>query len=165
MATRYKILLGFGLLLAVAVIVAALNAGEESQGPSASNQVYQSKDYGFSLEYPADLNTSEFYDNPDGDIIVFQNGSTGFQIFITSYDGGLITRDTILKDLPSTTVEDPKEVIIGDGIRALIFWSDSPKIGKTREVWFTRDGYLYEVSTYARLDTWLANIMKSWKFN
>ncbi len=137
-------------------------------------KLYQSKDYNFSFEYPADLNLAEFYDEA-GDTTVFQNSSAGslkegkekigFQMFITSYGGGVITRETILKDLPSTVIEDPKEVIIGDDTRALIFWSESPKIGKTRELWFTKDGYLYEISTYANLDSWLANIMKTWKFN
>jgi hypothetical protein len=37
-------------------------------------------------------------------------------------------------------------------------------MGDARELWFIRDGYLYEVTTYKPLDTWLADIMKTWQF-
>ena len=33
-----------------------------------------------------------------------------------------------------------------------------------REVWFIHGGYLYEVTTYKELDTWLGSIMQTWKF-
>ena len=36
--------------------------------------------------------------------------------------------------------------------------------GDWREVWFIRRGFLYEVTTYKELDSWLADIMRTWKF-
>ena len=36
--------------------------------------------------------------------------------------------------------------------------------GDWREVWFIRRGFLYEVTTYKELNSWLANIMRTWKF-
>jgi hypothetical protein len=39
-----------------------------------------------------------------------------------------------------------------------------PDIGDTREVWFIRGGFLYEVATYKELEPWLTEIMSTWKF-
>ena len=36
--------------------------------------------------------------------------------------------------------------------------------GDWREVWFIHGGYLYEVTTYKELDTWLGSIMQTRKF-
>ena len=36
--------------------------------------------------------------------------------------------------------------------------------GASREVWFVHKGFLYEVTTYKALDSWLASIMLTWKF-
>jgi hypothetical protein len=38
-------------------------------------------------------------------------------------------------------------------------------MGDTREVWFIKGGFLYEVTTYKQLDTWLAQILQTWQFN
>ena len=37
-------------------------------------------------------------------------------------------------------------------------------MGDAREVWFIKNGFLYEVTTYKELDAWLASIMQTWKF-
>ena len=158
------------LSISVIAIIWIKSAWQGSAETNQSLSVYFSQDYGFSLAYPAELDLGQFYDNPDGDLIVFQSRQkekekTGFQIFITPYSGSVISREIILRDLSSTIIEDPQEAIIGDGTRALIFWSESPKIGKTREVWFAKNGYLYEITTYAPLDSWLANILSSWRWH
>ena len=38
------------------------------------------------------------------------------------------------------------------------------RMGDTREVWFIHGGFLYEVTTYKQLDSWLAPIMQTWQF-
>jgi len=38
------------------------------------------------------------------------------------------------------------------------------RVGDTSEVWFIHAGYLYGVITYKVLDSWLAEIMKTWVF-
>lgn len=37
-------------------------------------------------------------------------------------------------------------------------------LGDTREVWFIRNGYLYEVTTLKPLEGWLQDIVQTWKF-
>jgi len=37
-------------------------------------------------------------------------------------------------------------------------------MGLTYEVWFIRDGLLYEISTYKQLEPWLNDIISTWRF-
>ncbi len=66
-------------------------------------------------------------------------------------------------DQPSGAFKEPHDITI-DGMRAAMFFGYNPIMGNTREVWFTRGGYLYEVATDKDLDSWLAVIMTTWKF-
>ena len=54
--------------------------------------------------------------------------------------------------------------IIVDGTPATMFFGKNLIMGDTQEVWFIKNGFLYEVTTYKELDQWLAGIMKTWKF-
>jgi len=58
---------------------------------------------------------------------------------------------------------NPTDVMV-DGARGTMFFGSAPRMNDTREVWFVKDGYLYEVTTYKELDSWLAQIMRTWKF-
>jgi hypothetical protein len=51
-----------------------------------------------------------------------------------------------------------------DGARGTMFFSSYPRLNDTREVWFIHGGYLYEVTTFKQLDSWLGQIMQTWKF-
>jgi hypothetical protein len=51
-----------------------------------------------------------------------------------------------------------------DGATAAAFYSTNEALGETREIWFIRDGYLYEVTTLRSLDPFIEEIMKTWKF-
>lgn len=134
---------------------------------------YSNLDYGFSFEYPKILAIKEYKEEAGGRTVIFKkpDAPEGFQIFIAPYEGGSqpLTTAMILKDLPSAVIKDSKEAILGMGvpgedIRALIFWSESPEIGKTREAWFIHSSYLYEVTAYANFDLELAKILSTWSF-
>lgn len=129
----------------------------------------------FSVEYPAGF-TAKYFKEDDAETLVFQESNdapdtpreekNGFQIFIVPFEGtdGL-TRERILEDIPGLVIEDIKEVVIGEGVHALLFWSEDVKLGRTREVWFTdNEGYLYEITTYDHFDSELAKILSTWKF-
>jgi len=128
---------------------------------------YTNDQYGFSLQYPKALSIAQFNEGNDSATIVFQNKKEekGFQIFITPYVGDSITPERIKSDIPSGVVEDPVEVLIGNNsIRALHFRSVAPIIGDSSEVWFIYEGNLYEVTAYAGLDSWMAEILRTFEF-
>lgn len=127
---------------------------------------YINDKFNFSLEYPEELTVSEYAEVGGAQTITFQKGDElyGFQIFITPYDKKEITKERILLDIPSGRVENPLEVVIGDNIQALAFLSSNSAMGDTREVWFIKNGHLFEITTYISQDAWLAEILKSLKF-
>jgi hypothetical protein len=45
-----------------------------------------------------------------------------------------------------------------------MFYGNNSIMGDTREIWFIHGGFLYEVTTYKQLDSWLAPIMQTWQF-
>jgi hypothetical protein len=126
---------------------------------------YENVDYKFSLLYPNDLSVREYKESADSMSATFESpdGAKGFQIYVTKYVGTQITPERFKLDEPSGVRTDPTDVII-DGTRATMFWGNNALMGDTREVWFIHDGFLYEVTTYKDLDSWLGSIMQSWKF-
>ena len=139
-------------------------------------QKFTHPDLAFSIEYLKGFSVEAYKEASGGETIIFQDeGDTddtllqdrsGFQIFITPFENeeGVLTRERILEDLPTAVIEDPQEIIIGDNIQALLFWSEDPFIGRTREVWFSYGENLYEITTYAHLGLWLAQILSTWDF-
>jgi hypothetical protein len=45
-----------------------------------------------------------------------------------------------------------------------MFFGSNSVMGDTREIWFIHGSFLYEVTTYKELDSWLAPIMQTWQF-
>jgi hypothetical protein len=121
---------------------------------------------GFSITYPRELQVSEYDEGEGARTILFQKKEEqyGFQMFIIPYAEDSISADRIKKDIPSGIVDEPQEVVIGDGILATVFWSESTLIGRTREAWFTHEGYLYEVTGYASQDALLAQVLGTLTF-
>lgn len=141
-------------------------ATENGSSVSEFTENYRSEKYGFSFRYPDGFTISEL-DEDGGELIVVSRPESeqSFQIFIVPWDRGAITARRILEDVPGLVIESPQEVILSDGNPGLIFWSGDASVGKTREVWFARAGHLYQVTTFAEFDSWLAGIMSTWKFN
>lgn len=141
-----------------------------------SFQIYKNEEHGFALEYPAHYKIEEFKEKDGAKTIVFQGNvgnqiadKEGFQIFITPFEEATLTKDRILKDIPGAILDDYQEIIIGaaveESVRGLLFWSEDPLIGRTREVWFVHNQSLYEITAYAHMDELLSGIASTWRFD
>ena len=53
---------------------------------------------------------------------------------------------------------------VGTGTPAVAFASAVPDFGPTGDLWFTHDGYLFEIVTYPNLVPWLAKIIDTIRF-
>lgn len=142
---------------------------------------YVHPEIGFSFEYQEDLKVEIFKESNGGETIVFQKRGdtsdmlreqkTGFQIFVVPFedDGSRLTYERIKREIPGVAIEESLKVIIGEkagrSVEAILFWSKDGRIGRTREIWFVDKGYLFEVTTYEHLDSWLAQIMSTWSFS
>lgn len=131
-------------------------------------QAYTNSTYNFSFKYPEGFTMANFQEGEYGETILVRKkeGKESFQIFISPFDEpGPLTKERILEDLPNMIVEDAQQRLLKNGAVGLIFFGQEPSLGKTREVWFIHNGYLYQVSTLAELDRWLAGILSTWRFH
>ncbi|MEK7209160.1 MAG: hypothetical protein AAB677_02785 [Patescibacteria group bacterium] len=128
------------------------------------NKLYLNRLLRFSVLYPKDFIITE-YGQGNTSTMVFESadGIKGFQVFVVPYNEPQVSAERFKLDIPSGVREGEVEVIIG-GVRGTMFYSQNAILGETREVWFINQGFLYEVTARKELDSWLADIMKSWNF-
>ncbi len=130
----------------------------------ASGQTaYTNELYQFSFAAP------EGYAVREGDGVVFveDKKGDGIQILITPIDEDItvMTVERINADIPDMRITDTEPVEIGDARTGLAFKSDNEAFdGASREVWFVYGGYLYQISTYERLDPVLKQLFSTWEF-
>jgi hypothetical protein len=144
--------------------------GETSTVKNSLSQTYTDGSYDFSFRYPDGFTASSFPEGETGYVVLVQKsgGRESFQIFISDFDeSDSITPDRIKKDIPGFVIESPAEATIGEkkDIHALIFLGQNESLGKTREIWFVREGNLYQVTTYADMDNLIGPILETWKFD
>jgi hypothetical protein len=133
--------------------------------PPAGYLPYSNQHYRFSVYYPPILQVHSYSESADAFTVAFQNPTTnvGFEVYVTPYSGALITEQEFKLDEPSGVENQPTHVTI-DGVPATAFYGSNSIMGDTREIWFIHGGFLYEVTTYKELDSWLTPIMQTWQF-
>ena len=126
---------------------------------------YASEEYGFSLYHPGELSVHGYDEGGGAATIIFQDIKTvqGFQVFIVPYGEKQVTEERFVIDQPSGVFQEPQQIFI-DGVSAIHFYGRNALLGTTSEVWFTHDGYLFEVTAPRALDAWLATVMQTWQF-
>lgn len=131
-----------------------------------SKIVYKNVKYNFSVEIPDGFNVANFQEGDLGDIVLVKNENKSIQFFIMSFDEpGLITPQRIKQDLPDLKIEDSVQVIIGqDKIQALLFSSQDESLNATKEIWFVKDGYLYQISTNKKDEKLMGQLLETLKF-
>jgi hypothetical protein len=117
---------------------------ELPQDPSPLNRALEG------VEYPLVFETSD--------------GTAGFQVFTRPVNGPLPkTADELKEGLPELVIKDFTNTRVV-AVDAISFFSYDADIGHTFEVWFVHRGLLYQVMTYAALDVWLTDLLKTWRF-
>lgn len=121
--------------------------------------VYENSKYGIAIAHPS-LAVQEYTEAAGSMTITFDDpeSSRDFQIFVLPYKETQIALSRIEKDTRGTATE-PSEIIIGSGMRALLFESTDSLLGPLREVWFIHNGYLFEVTVPTGNDPWIAEIL------
>ena len=131
------------------------------------NNVYTDSQYKFSFQYPKDFTATKFREGEGSDTILIQQkgGKGGFQIFISPFDEpGPLTKERISQDLPDMKIESAENRVLKNGIPALLFFSSEASLGETREIWFVKNGYLYQITATKEIDSLVAEIVGTWKF-
>jgi hypothetical protein len=137
--------------------------------PPIQNE-YTNDTLGFSVGLPDGFTAQEFEDEETKSrTIVLQDAQgNGIQILATPFPEDLKVLDAarIQRDIPDMKISDVQSVEIGANHTGIAFMSDNEAFeGASREVWFVFRGTLYQISTYARLDSLLQSMFGTWKFN
>lgn len=156
--------------------VASIDWGDLTEGSIVSDSryrevpqgylEYRTVSYHFSILFPEHLEVKEYGGNGDSLTVTFkeQEGEQrGFQVFATPYNDPVVGGERFRMDNPSGIYKEPQDVLVA-GVRATIFYSANAQMGETREVWFIRNGMLYEVNAKKEFDEWLSGQMQTWLF-
>lgn len=138
-----------------------------SGAPLISN--YENKTYSFSLRMPDGFSAQELPTDESGaDTIILQNEKgDGIQIRISPFeDIHVLSADMVKENISDMDITAVEKVDIGADHSGIAFVSDNEAFeGGSREVWFVFRGNLYQISTYARLDTLLKAMFATWTFH
>ena len=146
-----------------------LRGGEGSQDTSAKqkdagNQAYVHQNPSFSFDYPKGFNVGNIAEE-EGETVLVQKDGKGFQIYFSFLGEDLeITPEKIKTDIPDMPVDNPSFMDI-DGIRALVFDSRTEGGGEnTRETWFNKDGYLYQLTAEKEYADVAEEVLGAWRW-
>lgn len=133
----------------------------------ADTKTYTNPTNHFSFNYPKDFTIADVPDDV-GESIVVQNvtAHVGFQVYVRAFDEPLsaITPNRIEADIPNLKISNPQSVTVGQGVEGLAFISTDVSKVSQREVWFVRDGFLYQISSPIANEALLHDVLLTWKF-
>lgn len=128
------------------------------------NQTGENGNTGYIISSPADFKKTTNYGDGFELTTYEKNNREGFQVVVRPFgEEGPLTHERILLDL-DIDISNPKILMIG-GIQAPAFNSTDETFGRTFEVWFIREGKLYQITTYSYFENQLLKILESSKFN
>jgi hypothetical protein len=166
-----------GGLTAIVFVAQAFFTPEEAESKlirdyAVSYEVasYTDPIYGFSISLPKDFIVSSSPQD-EGEVIIAEHPSLnlGFEVFISPfYAEGPLTVDTIRESSPSLIIKEPMDSELEDGTPTVRFISEDSTVGETRQIWFTRDGNLFQVIMYSDniewLGAWANELSYDWTF-
>jgi len=112
-------------------------------------ETYVSADYRLSFRYPAGFDVSGFIGD-NNYVILVQNlaEKISLQIVISKFTE--CGTPQCLRKLTDMAMSDMAELMVA-GVQGISFVGNNPNFGgSSREIWFTRSGYLYQMSTYEK---------------
>jgi hypothetical protein len=145
------------LILALAFLAAiALIAWFSVRPANALPQPYRNNAYGFSLRLPADYTVKEVpstnppMENGPTDIIEFAhaNGNIQLTVSVAADAPSVLTTQSLLSNYPLLAGVATEPFPIAPGTVGLALHHDSAHPDQISDVWFARDGYLYQLTAF-----------------
>ena len=122
----------------------------------------------FSFQKPKGFTVGEVDEGEGSKSIIVQNKNTGlgFQIYTSPFDEDItvLTEDRIKQDLPALIIDKPQKIQVS-GSEGLAFVSQNQSFGKSREVWFVYNGFLYQMSTYIESELLLQKVLETFEIH
>jgi len=123
----------------------------------------------FSFPLPEGFTAQEYPygDEPDSIAVIVQDsGDNGVEILVRplSKNASAFSEDSVRATHPNETMTNFR-AITAEGVPALSFDSTSALWdGASHEVWFVKDGYLYQISSYARDASLVDAVAATWRW-
>lgn len=145
------------------------NQIDKSNASDGSDNLFE--DEMFSFSYPSDFTNTDLIESlPNGkerrNIIFKGSGEKdNFQLVISDFDDKPITIERIKKEIPNIDMQNAQEIAVDNAKGVVFTTTDKDSKLTTREIWFSRDLKLYQISTYPEFDTKMEEILVSWRWN
>ena len=149
---------------------------EQSVDESVSEAVktYADATQGFSFDYPDNFKLKASVEGDQNSIAINgEDGKNGLQILIGAYDEKDALSFAVIKnDAGELSVAYQKEITVGqkNPVQAFSFTLKNPDAdpgdvsADLAEIWFVRNGNLYQLSNYKDFDPYIGKILQSFKF-
>ena len=152
----------FAFVLAACTIVlvgASVYAQSQAARDTAadvSEVEYQNQQFNFSLQYPAGMTVSEDSGDEGLETILFVDATSGkqFEIEAFPYSKVNLAGNTPAPDT-SATASDQGDTLADVNVL----------VADTVQVWFTKNGVMYEVIARKDDEPWLLSLLQTWRFN
>jgi len=131
---------------------------------SRLTEKYVNKTLGFGFGHPPGYSASTFSSDPESTTLLLQHPDkrASLQVVVTQLDEPInLTADYIRQELPEYPVNNPEPVRLGGKKRGVVFASQNEKFGQSREIWFTRNQVLYQISSYKAFDPFVKAVFSS----
>jgi hypothetical protein len=146
---------------------AFLSSGETDAAPPVSatpTEIYTDQRYGFSFEYPADLELVE--EDSFGELVIFgdaPNGETQLVVDVSAYDFDQpFTADFIPLNVLGLSSE-VDHITLPSAASAFLFRRIDTPLGATRDVMFTHNAKVYHIAVTVPLEDAFDSILESWR--
>lgn len=122
----------------------------------------------FSFSYPENYTVVSQGIVDDGETVLVQKKgeSSGLQIYITNFDepGLSLTTERIQGEIPEVEIIDARDIDV-NGVKIGLTFTHGNDKDAMREVWFAKNGFLYQISAFLKDDSAVQQILSSWNFN
>jgi len=142
---------------------------------SDTTKTFTHPDFGFSFAYPDNFVLKRFPgDGEDSIVVQGKDGKNGLQMMISAYEEkNDLSLASVKNAAGNLVIGDEKEITIGakNDIKAFSFTLANPDAdpgdvsGTLNEIWFTRGGKLYQISSYPNFAGYMEKILQSFRFN
>jgi len=143
-------------IVPVGASVYAQSRAGHATAPDVSQAEYQDQQFNFSLQYPTGMTVSEDPGDGGSETIFFMDATSGkqFEIEAIPYAKVNLAGNAPAPDT-SATASDQGSTLADVNV----FVAD------TVQVWFTKNGVMYEVIASTDDEPWLLSLLQTWRFN
>lgn len=175
------IIIGLIVVFGVVALILLKKSPVVNQSPNISKEVisspstqittpaiftYTHPEFGFSFKYSSNLSIGREQESDTSEILLIQSKEKGAigQIYISSFpESAVLSAELLQKEFPGKKFLNGKKVLIGD-MEAFSFESEADGTGKTWEVVYANNGYIYQAMSTINNRNEFESILTTWEF-